>query len=92
MSVLPVPVAAMVTFFPLTTLLLASFSVMVTVIAAVLSATAEAGDAVIVEALADTAPAVKVTVAVLVRLMLSVVSVADIVFASALVDLITAVV
>lgn len=81
-----------VTFFPLTGLPLASLSVTVRVMAAVLSATAEVGDAVIVDALTDTAPAVNVTVAVLVRLMLSVILMADIVFASALVDLMTAVV
>lgn len=50
------------------------------------------GEAAIVDTLADTAPAVNVTVAVLVRVILSVVSVADMVFTSALVDLITAVV
>lgn len=91
MSVLLVPVAARATFFPLTRLSLASLRVMVTVIVAVLSATAEVGAAAIVDTLADTAPDVKVTVTVLVRLRLSVISVAEIVFASVFVDLMVAV-
>lgn len=92
MIVLLVPVADMVTFFPLTGLPLASLSVMVKVMAAMPSAKAEVGVAATVEALVDTAPGVKVTVAVLVRLILSVASVAEIVLASALVDLMVAVV
>lgn len=87
----PVPVADIVTFLPLTGLPLESLSVTVTVIADVLSAMVEEGDAAMVDALADTAPAMNDTVAVWVKLMLSVVSMADIVFVSAWVDLITAV-
>lgn len=90
--VFPLPVADIVTVLPLIGLLLASLSVMVKVMAEMPSARAEVGEATIVEVLVDTAPAVNVTVAVLVRVMLSVASVADMVLASALVDLRVAVV
>lgn len=90
--VLPVPVADMVTFFPLTGLLLASSKVMVTVAPVVLSVDTEVGEAEMVEVLAEIGPAVNVTVAVLVRLMLSGVTVAEMVLLSAFVDLILAVV
>lgn len=60
--VFPVPVADMVTFFPFTRLLLASFSVIVTVDSEVPSAVKVVGLAETVEALADTGPGVKVAV------------------------------
>ena len=80
----------MLTFLPLTGLSLASNRVTVTV--TVSSTDGDEVETEIVDLLAETAPAVKVTVAALVRLMLSVVSVAEMVLTSALVDLIVAVV
>lgn len=81
----------MLTFFPLTGLSLASSRVTVTVAPEALSTGIEAGETMSVDLLADTGPGVKVTAAVLARAMLSVVSVAEIVFASAFVDLMVAV-
>jgi hypothetical protein len=90
--VLPEPVAEMVTLFPETGLLNWSFKVMVMVEPDRLSTVNRLGEAETVETLADTAPTVNVTVTVLVNVMLSVVSVAETVFVSDLVDLILAVV
>lgn len=89
--VFPVPVVEMVTLLPLIGLLLLSSNVMVTVIDKFPSATADVGEADIIDVAPDIGPEVKVTVVVLIRLMLSVVLVADIVFVSAFVDLIVAV-
>lgn len=75
-----------------TELLLASKKVTVIVAVAVLSARMEDGETDTVEALGDTAPGVKVTVGWLDNVMLSVVLVAVRVLASALVDLMVAVV
>jgi hypothetical protein len=77
---------ASATVFPLTGLLFASRSVMVIVEVATPSAVTVAGLAVTVDALADTAPTVKVTEAVCVSVMVSVVSVAMIVLVPALVE------
>lgn len=88
--VFPVPVADIVTFFPLTGLSLTSSRVTVTVAPDALSTEIELGETIIVDLLAD--PGVKVTVTVLVRVMLSVVTVAEMVLASAFVDLMVAVV
>lgn len=90
--VLPVPVVEMLTLFPLTGLSLASSRVTVTVSPAVLSTEIELGETAIVDLLADTAPGTNMTMAVLVRGKLSVVSVAEMIFVSAFVDLIVAVV
>jgi hypothetical protein len=79
-------VAARLTVFPLTGLLFASRSVTVTVDVATPSAATLAGLAVTLEALADTAPAVKVTAAVCVTVIVSVVSVAVIVAVPAVVE------
>lgn len=59
---------------------------------AVSSATNEVGEAEIVDTVAETAPTVKVTVVVLVKAILSVVSVAEMVLVSTTVDFIIAVV
>lgn len=85
--VLAVPVAEIVTFFPPKALLLASFRVTVTVMAEMPSAMAEVEEAEIVDVLTDGSPGVKVIVTVLVRVMLSAVTVAEIILTSALVDL-----
>lgn len=69
-------------------LLLASKRVTVIVAVAVLSARTEVGETVTVEVLAETAPGVKVTFTEFVNARLSVVLVAVMVLASALVDLI----
>lgn len=90
--VLFVPDTMMLTVLALTGLLKASSKVIVTVVVAVLSATTISGEMVTVDLLADTAPEVKVTVAVLIKFRLSVVSVAEIVLVSAFVDLMVAVV
>lgn len=74
------------TFLPETGLPKASFKVTVIVDIVVLSAGKLAGAAEMVDTLADTAPAVKVTATVLDKATLSVVSVAEIVLVSALVD------
>lgn len=58
---------------------------------AVLSATSVVREAEIVDTVGDTAPTVKVTVAVAVKVIVSVVSVAERVLASGLVDFIVAV-
>ena len=79
-------------FFPETRLPKASVKTMVMVEPEVLSTDKEANDTEIVETLADTAPGVNTNVAVFVSVMPSVVSVAEMVFVSALVDLIVAVV
>jgi hypothetical protein len=79
-------VAATLTVLPLTGLLFASRSVTVTVDVATPSATTVVGLAVTVEALADTAPAVKVTLAVCVSVMVSVTSVAVIVLVPAVAE------
>lgn len=85
-------VADIVTFFPLTGLPSLSLSVIVTVTPVVLSVDTGLGGIVIVDALAETGPAMKVTVTVLVRVILSIITVVEMVFISALVDLILAVV
>jgi hypothetical protein len=77
---------ARVTALPLTGLLLVSRSVTVSVEVATPSAVTVVGLAVTVDAVADTAPAVKVTDAVWVTVMLSVVSVAVSVLGPAVVD------
>jgi hypothetical protein len=88
----PVPVDDIVTLFPLTGLPSLSLSVMVTVAPVVLSVETGLGGAAIVDTLAETGPAMKVTVAVLVKVMLPSVTVAVMVLVSALVDLMVAVV
>jgi hypothetical protein len=85
-------VAARLTVFPLTGLLFASRSVTVIVDVVIPSATTVAGLAVTVDAVADTAPAVKVTDAVWVSVIVSVVSVAVIVLVPAVVERIVPVV
>jgi hypothetical protein len=83
---------ASVTVFPLTGLLFASRSVTVIVDVATPSAVTVVGLAVTVDALADTTPAVKVTLAVWVSVIVSVVSVAVIVEIPAVADRIVPVV
>lgn len=82
------PVADIATLFPLTALLLASLSVMVTVDSVTPSAVKVVGLAETEEVFTDTSPAIKVTVVW--REIES--TVAVMVFTSALVDLIVAVV
>lgn len=82
------PDAERLTVLLLMGLLLASKRVTVTIAVAVLSARTEVGETVTVDALAETAPGVKITVAEPVNVMLSVVLVAVMVLVSALVDLI----
>lgn len=89
--VLPEPVAETVTFFPETGLPLASFKVTVIVAPVVLSTDKDVGETKIVDVVADTGP-VKVTETVLVKAMLSVVSVAETVLAPASNDFMVAVV
>jgi hypothetical protein len=89
--VFPVPVADIVTLLPLTELPLASSKVTVMVAPEVLSVETEVGEAETVETLTETGPAVKVRATVLVKVMLPSVTVAVMVFDSALVDLILAV-
>jgi hypothetical protein len=79
-------VAAKFTVLPATGLLLASRNVTVIVDAATPSATTVVGLAVTVEALADTVPAVKVTLAVGVSVTVSVISVAVIVLVPAVAE------
>lgn len=82
------PDADRLTLLLLTGLLLASKRVTIIVAVAVLSARTEVGETVAVEVLAETAPGVKVTFTEFVNARLSVVLVAVMVLASALVDLI----
>jgi hypothetical protein len=77
---------ASVTVFPGTGLLLASRNVIVIVDVATPFAVTVVGAAVTVDVVADTAPAVNVTLAVCVTVMVSVVSVAVIVLVPALVE------
>lgn len=88
--VLPLPVAETSTVLPETRLLNWSFRVTVIVDPAVLSTDREVGEAVRVEVVADPGPAVNVTTATLAKVILSVVSVAEMFLASALVDFIVA--
>lgn len=83
--------AETVTFFPETTLPLASFKVTVIVAPAVLSTDKEVGETEMVDVVVDTGP-VKVTETVLVKAMVSVVSVAETVFDPASDDFMVAVV
>lgn len=83
-----VPVAEISIFLPGTGLPNWSFKVTVSVVPKISSTDIVVGKAETVDTVADTTPAVKVTVAVLVKAIVSVTSVAERVLASALVDFI----